>query len=172
MNIAKILKDKPAGTKLYSVANGLVTIEKKIEYNLEHPKCTTIWCNSKFSGSLLHFTYDGKSEASGECLLFPSKTMRDWKKFTWRKGDVLINKDTNGNGLEVIFDHFKGDDYYTFIGRNLISTDNKLNVEYITDKDTFLTNEFTKEHEDDAECYINSLEEVLENKLKSKHQKK
>lgn len=29
MNIAKILKDKPVGTKLYSVANGLVTIEKK-----------------------------------------------------------------------------------------------------------------------------------------------
>lgn len=29
MNIAKILKDKPVGTKLYSVVNGLVTIEKK-----------------------------------------------------------------------------------------------------------------------------------------------
>lgn len=29
MNIAKFLKDKPAGTKLYSVANGIVTIEKK-----------------------------------------------------------------------------------------------------------------------------------------------
>ena len=29
MNIAKILKDKPAGTKLYSVANGLVTIKKR-----------------------------------------------------------------------------------------------------------------------------------------------
>nr|DAW35371.1 MAG TPA: hypothetical protein [Caudoviricetes sp.] len=172
MNIAKILKDKPAGTKLYSVANGLVTIEKKIEYNLKHPECSTIWCNSKFSGSLLHFTYDGKSEASGECLLFPSKTMRNWKKVAWRKGDVLINKDINGNSLEVLFDHFKGDDYSTFIGRNLISTDNKLNVEYITDKDTFLTNEFTREHEEDAEFYINSLGEVLENKLKSKPQKK
>lgn len=98
--------------------------------------------------------------------------MRDWKKFAWRKGDVVINKDINGNSYEVIFDHFKGDDYYKFVGRHLISTDNKLNVEYITDKDTFLTNEFTREHEDDAECYINTLGEVLESKLKSKILKK
>lgn len=172
MNIAKILKDKPVGTKLYSVANGLVTIEKKIEYNLKHPECSTIWCNSKFSGSLLHFTYDGKSEASGECLLFPSKTMRDWKKFTWRKGDVLINKDINGNSNEIIFDHFKGNDYSAFIGKHLISTDNNSNVQYIVNEDTFRTNMFTKECGDDEERYTNILKEVLNSKLKSKHQKK
>lgn len=98
--------------------------------------------------------------------------MRDWKKFTWKKGDVLINKDINGNSNEIIFDHFKGNDYSAFIGKHLISTDNNSNVQYIVDEDTFRTNMFTKEHEDDTECYINTLGEVLESKLKSKILKK
>lgn len=63
------------------------------------------FCTSKFgltqSGecTLIKFgnMYDG-----GECIIFPSKEMRDWSKFSWQKGDVLISND---GGTEVIFDN-------------------------------------------------------------------
>lgn len=162
INIAEILKDKPAGTKLYSIANGLVTIEKKTEYNLKHPECSTIWCNSKFSGSLLHFTYEGKSEASGECLLFPSKTMRDWKKFTWRKGDVLANQTET---KIVLFDGFTTDEYTYFKGKYCYST--RLH-DYINDKDSHVqlfTNHYHKINSEDAKKYIKTIEENFKGKL-------
>ena len=66
------------------------------------------FCTSKFgltqSGecTLIKFgnMYDG-----GECIIFPSKEMRDWSKFSWKKGDVLISND---GGTEVIFDTLEG----------------------------------------------------------------
>ena len=36
---------------------------------------------------------NGKLYDDGECVVFPSKEMRDWSKFAWKKGDVLVNKD-------------------------------------------------------------------------------
>lgn len=55
INIAEILKNKPRGTKLYSIVP---------------EECTLI----KFGNM-----YDG-----GECIIFPSKEMRDWSKFSWK----------------------------------------------------------------------------------------
>ena len=42
-------------------------------------------------------------------LSSPSKEMRDWSKFQWEKGDVLISND---GGTEVIFDEWYDDMYY------------------------------------------------------------
>lgn len=100
INIAKILKNKPSGTKLYSIVHGECTFETITDEIFK-----INFCNSKFgltqSGecTLIKFgnMYDG-----GECIIFPSKEMRDWSKFSWKKGDVLISND---GSIEVIFDN-------------------------------------------------------------------
>lgn len=38
----------------------------------------------------------------GMVILVPSKEMRDWEKFSWKKGDMLVSND---GGTEVIFDN-------------------------------------------------------------------
>lgn len=99
INITTILKNKPKGTKLYSTVHGKCTLEAITDEIFKINFCT-----SKFgltqSGecTLIKFgnMYDG-----GECIIFPSKEMRDWSKFQWEKGDVLISND---GGTEVIFD--------------------------------------------------------------------
>lgn len=50
---------------------------------------------------------------SGECIIFPSKEMRDWEKFSWKKGDVL----TNSSGFKVFFDKWVNEDYTKFLGK-------------------------------------------------------
>lgn len=100
LNIAKILRNKPRGTKLYSMIHGKCSFEAVTDEIFKINFCT-----SKFgltqSGecTLIKFgnMYDG-----GECIIFPSKEMRDWSKFSWKKGDVLISND---GGTEVIFDN-------------------------------------------------------------------
>lgn len=100
INITTILKNKPKGTKLYSTVHGKCTFEAITDEIFKINFCT-----SKFgltqSGecTLIKFgnMYDG-----GECIIFPSKEMRDWSKFQWEKGDVLIS---NNAGTEVIFDN-------------------------------------------------------------------
>lgn len=100
LNIAEILKNKPRGTKLYSMIHGKCSSEAVTDEIFKINFCT-----SKFgltqSGecTLIKFgnMYDG-----GECIIFPSKEMRDWSKFQWGKGDVLISND---GGTEVIFDN-------------------------------------------------------------------
>lgn len=80
LNLVEILKDCPAGTKLYSTVLGEVVLEKiRIgtfqivvsyldEYNLKVPA---------------NFMADGRyfDMPDGECVLFPSKDQRDWSKF-------------------------------------------------------------------------------------------
>ena len=109
LNIAEILKNKPRGTKLYSMIHGKCTFEAVTDEIFKINFCT-----SKFgltqSGecTLIKFgnMYDG-----GECIIFPSKEMRDWSKFSWKKGDVLVSE---GMGrLHVIFEGFDDDTYLT-----------------------------------------------------------
>lgn len=45
-------------------------------------------------------------------MLFPSKEMRDWAKFSWKKGDLLINS----CGFQCIFKEWSSDDYTKFNG--------------------------------------------------------
>ena len=99
INIAEILKDKPQGTKLYSSACGkcnLVSVDDK-SFKIS-------FYNSKFgfmNGGEGYLDKNGKLYDDGECIIFPSKEMRDWSKFAWKKGDVLVSND---GGTEVIFD--------------------------------------------------------------------
>lgn len=83
IDLTKILKDCPKGTKLYSTVLGCVTLEEINDYNI-YP--IVVSCKN---GNIENFTADGKMivHYDGECTLFPSKDQRDWSKFTapWYK---------------------------------------------------------------------------------------
>lgn len=85
IDLTKILKDCPVGTKLYSPICGevyFIKIDSDCKYS--------IITNSKYS-YMITFTKEGHQYDSvyGECLLFPSKDQRDWSKFKafWYKKD-------------------------------------------------------------------------------------
>ena len=88
IDLTKILKDCPKGTKLYSTVLGCVTLEEIHDYNV-YP--IVVSCKN---GNIENFTADGKmiEYYDGECVLLPSKNQRDWNKFTapWYKEDKLI----------------------------------------------------------------------------------
>ena len=106
LNIAEILKDKPKGTKLYTPIFGEVKYDSVLLGDIK----------VLYSCTDGHFYMDGKFCMNGECLLFPSKEMRDWSKFAWKKGDVLISNNGNNN---IIFIKFTDDTYTHFKGKHL-----------------------------------------------------
>ena len=81
LNLSKILRDCPKGTKLYSTIYGDVEFVK-VSNHLEYPIEVKRRCYSIGS-----FTNDGRLLAgyNGECVLFPSKEQRDWSKFKPKK---------------------------------------------------------------------------------------
>jgi hypothetical protein len=90
MNIAEILKYCPKGTKLYSLVHGEVTLEE-IKSDVTYP--IKVALNDKIS---TYYTKDGLFFIKcGECVLFPSKTQRDWNKFRIpiKRGDVMMKID-------------------------------------------------------------------------------
>ena len=83
IDLTKILKDCPKGTKLYSTIFGEVKFmyidtnnEYKIVYEGKDGMNHSVASNGKY-----------RFEFNGECTLFPSKEQRDWSKFTapWYK---------------------------------------------------------------------------------------
>ena len=84
IDLTKILKDCPKGTKLYSTIHGEVTLIDSNDTSQHYP--ISVRLNDK---TVEIFTYEGKllNKFDGECILFPSKDQRDWSKFTapWYK---------------------------------------------------------------------------------------
>lgn len=159
INITTILKNKPKGTKLYSTVHGKCTFEAITDEIFKINFCT-----SKFgltqSGecTLIKFgnMYDG-----GECIIFPSKEMRDWSKFQWEKGDILISND---GGTEVIFDKWYDDTYTSFYCKHYLNSEDKNKIVYYEE---FLctTERYSLEDKDIAQTYINTIEKHLGGKL-------
>jgi len=79
LDLTKILKDCPKGTKLYSPIFGNVTLDDIIENCDDYP----IMVNTDTDDGYDSFTKDGKlyDTYDGECMLFPSKDNRDWSTF-------------------------------------------------------------------------------------------
>ena len=80
MNIAKILKDCPKGTPLYSSVCGECFLYQVILGN-DYPIITTVE-QKQFA-----FTKEGLylNSVKGECVIFPSKDNRDWSTFQVQK---------------------------------------------------------------------------------------
>lgn len=90
IDLTKILKNCPKGTKLYSTVHGEVAFEELIEDDV-------FPINVMYKGGGIEgFTAEGKLEIyyDGECTLFPSKEQRDWSKFTasWYKKEKFNPK--------------------------------------------------------------------------------
>ena len=153
INIAAILKDKPNGLRLYSPIFGDCTFCCVRED-------TNDICVKKHNGVKEFFDSKGLYYNTGEVMLFPSKEMRDWRKFTLKKGDVLVSNDGK---IEVIFEKFNGDTYQSFTGKHqLDSLDENL---YYQDGGVYPTAIFNIETEDAAQTYIKTIEEKLDGKL-------
>lgn len=110
MNIAEILKDKPKGTKLYSTPWGKCTLEE-VATSLPLLPITVRNCHD---GLQKRYTKKGTYYPSlDKCLLFPSKDMRDWRKFVWKKGAILVSNDGE---TVVMFLEWVNDAYTEFLG--------------------------------------------------------
>lgn len=154
-DIYEILKGMPDGTKLYTKMCG------EVEFTCLTPNKEAgeaIWTENK--NGEYSFNKNGRWMEGGEVMLFPSKEMRDWSKFVWKKGDVLVS---NNGKIEVIFERFRSDTYQSFVGRHhLDSIDENL---YYQDDGEYDTFNFNIETEDAAQIYINTIEERLGGKL-------
>ena len=154
INIAKILKDKPVNTKLYSPLYGDVYFSYiGVRNNI---------CVLHHRFTLSDFFYNGRYTAykESEIMLFPSKEMRDWSKFAWKKGDVLVSKDN----VYIIFEKFEDDTYTRFKGKHYLWKE--CNVEdYNKEETKMLTSVFEKAADDVAQTYIKTIEEHLDGKL-------
>ena len=152
INIAEILKDKPQNTKLYSPLFGdvyLLSIQDGIITVTHHGGITKFFKNGKY------YCYP-----ESEPLLFPSKEMHDWRKYAWKKGDVLVSSD---GIVEVIFEKFTSDTYQSFIGKHhLDSLDENPHYQY---GGVYATAIFNTESKDATQTYINNIEKCLDGKL-------
>lgn len=153
INIAEILKNKPKNTKLYSPLFGdvyFLCVENDIIKVTHH-------------GGIAVFFSDGRyyNYPESEPLLFPSKEMHDWSKFSWQKGDVLISND---GGTEVIFDKWYDDTYTSFYCKHYLNSEDKNKIVYYEE---FLctTARYSLEDKDTAQTYINTIEKRLDGKL-------
>lgn len=159
INIVEILKDKPQGTKLYSSACGKCKFEE-----VDDKSFKISFYSSKFgfmNGGEGYLDKNGKLYDDGECVVFPSKEMRDWSKFAWKKGDVLVSND---GGTEVIFDKWYDDTYTNFYSKHYLNSEDENNIKY---NEAFLctTERYSLEDKDTAQTYINAIEKRLGGKL-------
>lgn len=159
INIVEILKDKPQGTKLYSSACGKCKLEE-----VDDKSFKISFYSSKFgfmNGGEGYLDKNGKLYDDGECVVFPSKEMRDWSKFQWKKGDVLVSND---GGTEVIFDKWYDDTYTNFYSKHYLNSEDENNIKY---NEAFLctTERYSLEDKDTAQTYINTIEKRLGGKL-------
>lgn len=153
INVAEILKDKPENTKLYSPLFGDVYFSyiKDSIINVKHHGGIT-----KFFDNSRYYNYP-----ESEPLLFPSKEMRDWSKYAWKRGEVLVSDD---GCIEVIFDKWYDDTYTYFYGKHYLDSENENDIVYIK---AFIctTERFSLEDKESFLCYINTIEERLGGKL-------
>ena len=121
IDLTKISKDCPEGTKLYSTIFGDVAfcyIDKSSKYPIK------LTVEGDLSGSV---SENGNHYVGfdGECTLFPSREQRDWSKFTapWYKKEKFDPKTLQAFDRVLVrnykttkwrcehFSHFDGDNY-------------------------------------------------------------
>lgn len=159
INIAAILKDKPQGTKLYSSACGKCELKEADDKSFK-----VSFYSSKFgfmNAGEGTFDKNGNLYDDGECIIFPSKEMRNWSKFSWKKGDVLVSND---GGTEVIFDKWYDETYTSFYCKHYLNSEDENKIVYY---ETFLctTERYSLEDKDSVQTYIKTIEEKLGGKL-------
>lgn len=144
LNIAAILKGKPAGTKLWSPIFGDCTLDRITSED------SLIWAYH-IDRVVETFYPNGKYDKRGECIIFPSKQMRDWSKFAWKKGDVLVSIE----GSKILFDKWASEDFTKFLGK----------IKVLGNSHCYDTAYYTLASEEEALEFIKSVEEIHNGKL-------
>ena len=163
LNISEILKDKPQRTILYDYLHNI-----DVEFdNVEITEIeTSIWCTRNKGGYNELFGYSKlgtlRGWLDGLQILLPSKEMRDWSKFSWKKGDVLVNKDES---VHIIFEKFEDDAYKNFHGQYYLWEEGGSMVSFEEDENYMQTSDFNKANKEDAQEYIYKIEKILGGKL-------
>lgn len=151
INIAEILKDKPEGTKLWTDMFGSVTLY-----------VVTDACDAfqvKHHNKEPWFDKEGKLYKEGVLCIYPSKSMRDWEKFAWEKGDVLVYRNCE-EFYYTIFEGFQDDEYTQFKSRYCNNSENR----WLQSK-VGITDLFTKVSDEEAKRFIKKIEECYNGKL-------
>lgn len=155
INVAAILKDKPQGTKLYDL---LYNIDVELDTISTTDTQTVVWCtNETDNNTTCHRGYSEfgtvRGGLDGLQILLPSKEMRDWSKFAWKKGDVL----SCGVDNLCIFEKWANEEYTEFYAK------------FVTPNysgNTFKTEKWSKEtNEAVIKQYISNIEEFKGGKL-------
>ena len=153
INVAEILKTKEKGIKLYDTVRDIdVYLYNIVGENDE------IHCSLEKDGcKILAYSYNGTLPGfvNGMMVLVPSREMRDWEKFQWKKGDILRH---NTYAIVIMFDSFINDDYTKF------KFNYKLGPEQY-DMSSDSTERFTKVSEQEAKSYIIQIEAEYNVKL-------
>ena len=158
INVAAILKDKPQETKLYDL---LYNIDVELDTICTTDTGTVVWCtNETDNNTTCHRGYSEFGTVRGGLngLQIPSKEMRDWSKFAWKPGDVLVNKDGN---VHIIFDGFEDDTYKNFHGQYYLWEEWGSIVSFEEDENYMQTSDFNKANKEDAQEYIHKIEKEL-----------
>ena len=155
INIAEILKDKPEGISLYSSVFGGCVYRGNCDNCIEVVTNNCYYFNEKG-----HYITNGVKSENGECLLFPSNKMRDWSKFAWKKGDILISNDSDSL---IIFNGFLKDDYTIFEGKHWISLSKKKHISCLDMQKT--QNYHIEDNKEVVQTYIKTIEERLGGKF-------
>ena len=143
INIAEILKNVPIGTKLYSPLFGnvyLIYIGEMFITVRHHSTTANFYHNGRL------YNYEGT-----EPMLFPSREMRDWSKFAWKKGDVLISME----GSKILFDKWVNEDYTKFLGK----------IKVLGNSHCYDTAFYNLVSEEEALEFIKSVEKINNGKL-------
>ena len=159
INIVEILKDKPQGTKLY---DWLHNIDVELDTISTTDTETVVWCtNETNNNTTCHRGYSEfgteRGYPDGLQILFPSKEMRDWAKFSWKKGDVLAN----GEGDYCVFKEFAHSSYQ--IVKAVFVKRNKESIH--SDSCLLDTKDWHKASHSCTATYINTIEKRLGGKL-------
>lgn len=164
LNIAAILKDKPQGTKLY---DWLYNIDIELDTISTTDTETVVWCtNETDNNTTCHRGYSEFGTVrrciDGLQILLPSKEMRDWSKFAWKKGDVLV--DTGFDNINCIFDAYISEDYTRFRARYCYRLSPCSNdIWFSNPTQIFSTKEFMKDP--CPSLFIKKIEEHYKGKL-------
>ena len=110
--ILKILEKVPLETKLYSTTFGQLKYNGTNYYTDGNQKISLI---TKNDVNIIYLP-NGKYKEGGEVTLYPSKDMRNWDKFAWKEGDVLVNNE----GDCCIFAGFLGGYPYVTFSAKLV----------------------------------------------------
>ena len=118
IDLTKILKNCPKGTKFYTTVWGEVSFERILNREIYTIEIDT-------ASGYQHLTKEGcyVNREDAECILFPSKDQRDWSKFTapWYKAEkfdpktlkpfdkVIVRDDKYQAWFCTLFSH-KGED--------------------------------------------------------------